>query len=85
MDVVALTARLLRPEGKWGAAVATELASSVVLGRVLVDTADGVGGLVWEVCDGRRVEPVQGNTKVCREKTGLGEAYGGMLASCAAS
>lgn len=74
MDVVSLTARLLSPEGKWGAAIATELAPGVVLGRVLVHSADGAGGLVREVGDGCRVEPAQGDAYVRREETGLGKA-----------
>lgn len=84
MDVVTLAARLLGPEGKWGATVATELASGVVLGRVFVHTAYRGGGLIREVGDGRRVEPVQRDTKVRREKAGLGEAWGLVLAQCSA-
>lgn len=74
MDILALTVRLLGPEGERGATVAAELASCVVLGRVLVHSADRVGGLVREVGDRSRVKPVQGDTNVRREETGLGEA-----------
>lgn len=80
MDVVTLAARLLGPEGKWCAAVATELAACVVLGRVLIYTADRAGGLVREVGNGRRVEPIQGDTNVRRQETSLGEACGCVLA-----
>ena len=84
MDVVALAARLLGPKGEWGAAVATELAPSVAIGRVLVHTPDCAGGLIREVGNGRRVEPVQGDTNVRREETGLGEAWGGVSAGWSA-